>query len=178
MIKHVSLDLDYQKLLSKDHRVVSGTCIGHLKTELTDVYDRFGDLPDTYILENTTIHQLWWEPHELDFADIGRQLGMEVITVSSICQPPGNVIPLHRDTFFQINKRYPDRTELKVRANIHMNDCGLGHFIQYVDEDQGVHTHVGWRAGQGIMWTGDVVHLGANVGMKDKYTLQVSGFLL
>ena len=98
---------------------------------------------------------------------------MEVITVSSICQPPGCIVPLHRDTFYQISKRHPERTELKVRANIYLEDWKLGQFIQYDDE-----ISVKWKSGQGYMWDSTHLHLSANAGMQNKYTLQVSGFLL
>ena len=140
--------------------------------ELTDIHQQFDGFPKTYTYANTVIHQLWWDDTQVDFVDIGNQLGMEVVTVSSICQPPGCVIPLHRDTFFQINQRYPDRKELRVRANIYLEDWQLGHFIQY---DDTVSTH--WQQGDGFLWDSEVLHLGANAGMQHKYTLQVSGFL-
>lgn len=177
MIQHLHLDFDFAPLLARDHSVHAGTCIGHMKQELSDVWQTYGDLPQTYQLANTTIHQLWWTDQDLDFAALGAQLGMEVVTVSTICQPPGNVVPLHRDTFFQINQRFPERSETRVRANIHMEDCKLGHLIQYVNDGKTV-TNVDWQAGDAIMWDTNVVHLGANAGMQDKYTMQVSGFLI
>jgi hypothetical protein len=100
-------------------------------------------------------------------------LGMEIITVSSILQPPGCIIPLHRDTFYQIGVRYPERTEVRARANIYLEDWKLGQFIQYNDE---VSTH--WKAGDGFIWDSSVLHLSANAGMQNKYTLQISGFVL
>ena len=48
----------------------------------------------------------------------------------------------------------------------------MGHFIQY---DNVVYTH--WSAGDTLLWDSEVLHLGANAGMENKYTLQVSGFL-
>lgn len=173
MNKQIFLDYDFDKILAADYSTHEGSCIKHQLVEMTDVYEKHGNLPDSYNFHNTRIHQLWWEEADVDFVSIGKQLGMEVITVSSVCQPPGCVIPLHVDTFFQINKRFPDRKETKVRANIHLEDWKLGHFIQYNDT---VFTH--WKKGDGLMWDSSVVHLGANAGMAPKYTLQISGFLL
>ena len=173
MFKKIHLDYDFTKVLAADYTQHTGSCIQHQVHELTDIHKEYGGFPKTYCFENTLIHQLWWDHTQLDFADIEQQLGMEIITVSSILQPPGGIIPLHRDTFFQINKRYPDRTELKVRANIYLEDWKLGQFIQYDDQ---VSTH--WSAGDGFMWDSSVLHLSANAGMQDKYTLQISGFLL
>lgn len=173
MIKPCLLDIDFSALLSADYSSHTGSCIKHQVTELSDIHKQYGGFPESYNFNNTIIHQLWWDHTQLDFDKIGTQLGMEVITVSTICQPPGNIIPLHRDTFYQINKRYPERTEPKVRANIYLEDWKLGHFIQY---DNTVDTH--WRQGQGFLWDGSVQHLGANAGMQNKYTMQISGFLL
>jgi hypothetical protein len=173
MIKNVKLNYEFSMFLNADHSQHEGSCIKHQVHELTDVHEQYGGFPKTYVYENTLIHQLWWDNPQIDFADIGQQLGMEVITISSIMQPPGCVIPWHRDTFFQINNRYPDRTELKVRANIYLEDWKMGHFLQY---DDTVVTH--WLSGEGFMWDSEVLHVGANAGMENKFTLQVSGFLV
>jgi len=171
MIKEVKLNYDLSVFLNADYTQHEGSCIKHQVYELTDVHEKFGGFPKNYKYDNTLINQLWWDSTQVDFKDIGNQLGMEVITVSSILQPPGCVIPLHRDTFFQINQRYPDRKELKVRANIYLEDWKTGHFLQYDDI-----VISNWQAGTGYLWDSSVLHLGANAGMEDKYTLQVSGF--
>jgi hypothetical protein len=79
--------------------------------------------------------------------------------------------------FHLIKQKYPERTEPRVRANIYLEDCKLGHFLQYVANDV-THTCVDWKAGTGSMWDSDILHLSANAGMENKYTLQISGFLL
>lgn len=173
MFQKVKLDYDFTKILAADYGQHTGSCIKHQINEIADVHEQYGGFPKSYCFENTLIHQLWWDRSQLDFDEIGRQLSMQVITISSIQQPPGCVIPLHRDTFFQINQRYPDRKDLKVRANIHLEDWKLGHFLQYNDT---VHTH--WKAGEGLLWDSSILHLGANAGMHPKHTLQVSGFLI
>ena len=173
MIKHISLQYDFGIFLAADYTQHQGSCITHQVHELTDIHEQYGGFPKTYRFENTQIHQLWWTADQIDFASIGKQLGMDVITVSSIQQPPGCVIPWHRDTFFQISKRCPDDTRLKVRANVYLEDWKLGHFIQY---NNAVNTH--WSKGHGLLWDSSVLHLGANAGMENKHTLQISGFLL
>lgn len=172
MINKIKLDYDISKFLIADYTQHEGSCISHQVHELTDIHEKYGGFPKTYIYENTLIHQLWWDKSQINFGELGKQLGMEVITVSTILQPPGCIIPLHRDTFFQINKQYPNKTETKVRANIFLEDWKLGQFLQYNDE---VCSY--WQAGEGFLWDSSVLHLSANAGMQDKYTLQVSGFL-
>lgn len=172
MLIPIHLNYDFSKILSANYTQHEGSCIKHLATELEDDYAPYGGLPESYCYENTKIHQLWWTADQLDFVELGKKLNMEVITVSSICQPPGCIVPLHRDTFFQIKSRYPDRSELKVRANIYLEDWKMGQFIQYDDS-----ISVKWRAGEGFIWDSTHLHLSANAGMENKYTLQVSGFL-
>jgi len=174
MILHnIKLDYDFDIFLNADYTTHEGSCIKHQVHELTDIHDQYGGFPESYCFENTIIHQLWWTAEQVDYTSIGKQLGIEIVTISSINQPPGCVIPLHRDTFFQISKNYPDRTDPKVRANIYLEDWKLGHFIQYDDQ---VSTH--WHKGEGFLWDSEVLHLGANAGMENKYTLQISGFLV
>jgi hypothetical protein len=177
MLQQVNLKTDFFKLLSADYLQHSGSCIKHQVHELVDIHKEYGGFPKTYTMHNTLIHQLWWTRDDLDFDDIGQQLSMEVITISSICQPPGNVVPWHRDTFFQIRQRCPGRTETPVRANIYLEDYKMGHFIQYQDDGQ-YHVSTNWTQGQGFLWDSSVLHLGANAGFENKYTLQVSGLLL
>ena len=172
MLKPIYLDYDFSKILSADYMQHAGSCIGHLKDEMINDYNPYGGLPASYCYENTKIHQLWWTEDQLDFVKLGQLLNMEVVTVSSIRQDPGCVVPLHRDTFYQITKRYPNRTELKVRANIYLEDWKLGQFIQYDDT-----VSVKWHAGEGFIWDSNHLHLSANAGMQNKYTLQISGFL-
>ena len=176
MIKECFLDIDYSKYLDADYTTHTGSCIKHQVHELTDVHETFGGFPNTYSLTNTTIHQLWWGPEDIDFDDLEEHLGIEVVTVSTIKQPPGNVVPIHRDTFFQINQRFPDRKETKVRANIYMEDWQVGHMIQY-QKHEGWANSTHWRAGDGFIWDSEPLHVSMNAGFKDKYTMQISGFL-
>ena len=177
MLQTANLNYDFSIFLAADYSAHCGSCIKHQVYELTDIHEKFGGFPNTYCLENTSIHQLWWTPQQIDYDDIGHQLGIDVATVSTIMQPPGCVVPYHRDTFYQISRQYPDRTGIKVRANIYLEDYKLGHMIQYVDQSNKINTSVDWKAGQGFIWDSSILHLSCNAGMQNKFTLQVSGFL-
>lgn len=176
MLKKIKLSQDLSMFLEADYSIHIGSCIEHQKIELKEIHESYGGFPDTISEKNTSIRQLWYDQTQLDYETLGRNLGLEVITVSSILQPPGNIIPIHRDTFFQINKRYPTDRRQKVRANIFLNDWKEGQFIHYeIDKKWYSETH--WTAGEGFMWDSDHLHLSGNAGFHDKYTLQVSGFL-
>ena len=87
-------------------------------------------------VDNVFVHQelfdrhasmvMWWNEDQVDYDDLGIKLGMEVITVSSIRLRPGNIIPLHRDMFYQIKKRFPNDTRPRVRANINLEEWKNG----------------------------------------------------
>jgi hypothetical protein len=177
MFKKIHIDFDFTLLLDANYSQHAGSCIKHQVHEILDVHEKYGGFPASYNIHNTLIHQLWWGKNQIDYDNLGQQLGMEVITVSTIKQPPGCVVPFHRDTFFQIKKQYPDRTDTRVRANIYLEDYKMGQFIQYELNDK-FETSTNWKSGDGFLWTSDILHLSANAGFQDKYTLQVSGFLL
>jgi hypothetical protein len=172
MLSQINLNYDFSIFFSKDYENHKGSCIKHQVHELTDIHQKYGGFPKSYCLENTLINQLWWTADEIDYKNIGKQLGLEIITVSTIRQQPGCVIPWHRDTFYQIRQQYPDRKDLKVRANIYLEDWKMGHFVQ-IDDTIDAH----WKQGNGWLWDDSILHLGANAGMNDKFTLQISGFL-
>lgn len=173
MNKEIFLNYNFSKFLNADYNQHTGSCVKHQVHELNDIHEKYGGFPASYKMENTIIHQLWWNETEVDFLEIGNQLNIEVITISSIKQPPGCVVPWHRDTFFKIKEKYPNEKRRMVRANIFLEDRKIGHYIEHVS---GVCFK--WKKGQGFIWDSSIEHLGANAGMEPKYTLQVSGFYL
>jgi hypothetical protein len=176
MLLHTRLELDFAPYLTANYDQHSSHNFGHQLEEYAELYARFGGLPASFNETNTVIHQLWWNEQQIDYGDLGTRLGMDVITVSTIRQDPGNVLPIHYDTFFLIGKNHPHRREPKVRANIYMQDWQLGHHLEYELDDQWQISH-GWRAGDGLIWDSSHLHLSSNAGMSPKYTMQISGFL-
>ena len=154
MYQKCFLDYDHNFFVEQEYKEEPTSCIKHQINELDDIHKKYGGFPETYTFANTKIHQLWYTNEQIDFEAIGKQLGVEVVTVSSIKQPP-------------------DDKRLKVRANIYLQDWKMGQFIQYDDT-----VDVKWKAGDGHIWDSNVLHVSANAGFDDKYTLQVSGFLL
>jgi len=173
MLKKIELTgIDFVDFIHANYTEQESSCIKHQVVEMKDVHDKNGGFPKTYDYGNTKIHQLWWDDEELK-KTLGEKLNMDVISISTIMQDPGCIIPIHRDMFHQIKIKHPEDTRLKVRANIFLEDWKDGHFLQYDD------TIVSpWKAGEGFLWDSDHLHLSANAGLKPKYTLQVSGFYL
>ena len=176
MIKKINLNYDFSVFLNADYNQHKGSCLSYQVKEQEDIHTTFGGFPDSYHEDNTQIQQLWFDNNVVDYDLLEKLLKIEVVTISAILQPPGNVITMHRDTFFQIKKKYPTDTRKKVRANIYLEDWQPGHFINYQDENKQWQTSTHWLAGEGFVWDSDHLHLSANAGLTPKYTLQVSGF--
>jgi hypothetical protein len=183
MIKKVFLDYDFSKFLEADYKMTH-SCILHQKTEMSELHSKYGGFPKQFVDENTEIRQLWWSSDQVDYIDIGNQLGMEVKSFSSILQPPGQGIPNHMDFFYKLKKDSPEDSRMMVRAVIFVENWHPGEFIQYCqpvsssDPSGDVwHNLTHWRQGEGILWNSGVEHISVNFGFSNKFTLQVSGFL-
>lgn len=167
ILRQIDLEFDYSMFLQERH---------DNEWSVLPYYKRIESepLPDTYVENNTQINQIFWTKDQIDFAQIGDALGMEVYTVATIKQMPGNVLPWHSDNFYKIAQQYPDVDRQKmVRANLFMQDWKIGHILQ-IEKD----VISNWKQGSGFMWSSGVYHLSGNLGLEDKYTLQVSGLLL
>ena len=177
LLKNIKLDHDFNYFLKEDYyKVGEHSCIIHQKTDNPKLYDEMGGMPKSYVLENTTIYQLWFEDIYLK-RELGKKLGVDVVSVSSIMQPCGPSIPMHVDHFHKIRISYPDDKRTRVRANIFLEDWEPGHILHYQVNNEWF-TSSPWNAGEGYMWDSEVMHLSGNSGMVPKYTLQVSGFLV
>ena len=176
MIQNIKLDYDLSVFLSADYEQHHGSCISYQKKEQADLHEEVGGFPESFTTENTKLQQLWFGEQDVDYNDLGNQLNMEVVTVSSILQPPGNTVTLHRDTFFKIKQKYPNDTRLKVRANIYLEDWKPGHLVHYQDHNKEWQCSDHWSAGDGFLWDNSHLHLSGNCGLQNKYTLQISGF--
>lgn len=73
----------------------------------------------------------------------------------------------HFDTYMRVfNKK---RTEVK-RAVVFLEDWKPGHYFEINKVPV-----TGWLEGQYVMWTADVEHSAANIGIEPRYTLQITG---
>lgn len=85
--------------------------------------------------------------------------------------PPGTVLPRHSDTYNRFINIYEisDPTVIH-RAVIFLEDWSSGHYFEINGQPL-----IQWCAGDWVTWRYDTPHLAANVGMTDRYTLQITG---
>lgn len=175
MFIEMSIDYDFDFILDTDHNSHCGSCITHQAKEIPEIY-KDNKHVDTFCLENTTIHQLWWDKDQLDYEKLGNLTGIDIVSISSIRQDPGNCIPYHKDMFYKIKKQYPNCNKKIVRYNVFLEDYKLGHFLQATIDDNHI-TVPNWKKNDGYMFDQTIYHLSSNAGLEPKYTLQISGFL-
>ena len=170
IFEQVKIDMDTAVFFNVKWEDYRGSCIQHHRTEQKDLHPD-NKMPESLVLDNTAIHQKFFDRNEVDYELLGKQTGIEVVSVSVIKQEPGNIIPKHRDMFFKIKEKYPNSKAELVRANIFLEDWKSGHYLEF---DEQPHSH--WKANEGYLINNEVIHLSANAGLEDKYTLQISGY--
>lgn len=170
MLKNIKVNFDLSKFAKADHRVNEVSSIG------TKIYRDDSNFPSTYCLENTRIHQLWWNVQDFNLDEISQELGFDVKTISSIVIPPGSVIPLHSDTFHKLRTEFPDEIGQMVRAVIYATPFDMGQMTQYA-ADGDLYASAGWEIGEGMIWDDNVPHVTVNGGSRDLCTVNFSGFM-
>jgi hypothetical protein len=106
------------------------------------------------------------------FLDIFTGQGWRDVGTSYYRMGTGTVLPTHNDLY----KKYIELFNLQGRehtirrAIVFLEDWQPGHYAEYMDQ-----AFVGWRAGAVMEWTYDTPHMAANLGIKPRYTLQITG---
>ena len=102
------------------------------------------------------------------FADLGwKDIGTAYYRMST-----GTVMPVHSDLY----KKYVGLYNLQGkehtirRAIVFLEDWKPGHYLEL----NGI-PMVDWSAGTVVEWTYDAPHSAANIGLEDRYTLQITG---
>ena len=89
------------------------------------------------------------------------------------CMRPGQVLPQHADSYARFKKVYGIVDDHTIhRAIIFLEDWQSGHYFEIDGKPI-----LEWRAGDGVVWRYDTPHLAANMGLNDRYTLQITGTL-
>lgn len=108
------------------------------------------------------------------FIEIYELQGWKDIGLALYRMPTGTVMPVHRDLY----KRYIEVFNLQGketsirRAVVLLEDWKSGHYLE-VDNKP----YMCWQAGDIVEWTYDTPHMAANIGLEDRYTLQITGHL-
>lgn len=82
------------------------------------------------------------------------------------------VMPEHYDIYrAYVNKfNLHEKRDNIRRAIVFLEDWKPGHYLEVLGKP-----FVEWRAGQVVEWTNSTPHMAANLGVYDRYTLQITG---
>jgi len=86
---------------------------------------------------------------------------------------PGCTLPEHADTYSRFRQLHNlSDSAVIVRSIVFLEDWQSGHYLELNKKP-----FTQWRAGDWVTWSGDFLHLAANVGKTDRYTLQLTGLV-
>ena len=106
------------------------------------------------------------------FIEYFEKQGWKDVGLAYYRMPTGTVMPTHSDLY----KRYIEIFNLQgqehtiCRALVLLEDWKSGHYLEVMNQPV-----VGWSAGTVVEWTYDTPHMAANIGLEDRYTLQITG---
>jgi hypothetical protein len=80
------------------------------------------------------------------------------------------IMPTHVDHFQTYMRLFNVEYENAVRILVMLDDWKPGHYLEV--DGVGI---VNWVAGDYFMWDSDVPHAASNIGIEDRYTLQITG---
>jgi len=147
-------DLEYiNEPFNDAHSLELWRSLGYTQTRFTgDMYDMRHPEPD-------------W------MADFRRHFPWQHFSWSVYRMRPGSVLPNHTDTYARFVKLYDIEDPTAIhRAVVFLEPWQSGHYFE-IDGTP----ITGWQAGDTITWHYDVQHVAANIGMTDRYTLQITG---
>lgn len=108
------------------------------------------------------------------FIDHYESLGWKDIGCAYYRMTSGTVMPVHEDRYV----KYISLFDLKGREHtirrslVLLEDWRPGHYLEILGKPV-----VEWVAGTVVEWIYDAPHMAANIGLEDRYTLQITGHL-
>ena len=108
------------------------------------------------------------------FVNLYEAKGWQDVGIAFYRMRTGTVMPVHSDLY----KRYVERFELQGketsirRALMLLEDWKPGHYLEVNGRG-----YVHWAAGFTVEWSYDTPHMAANIGLQDRYSLQITGHI-
>jgi len=99
-------------------------------------------------------------------------LGWKDIGTAYYRMRTGTVMPVHSDlykTYIKIFNLHGKEHTIR-RAIVMLEDWKPGHYLEVNGSPE-----LEWHAGTVVEWTYDTPHMAANIGLEDRYTLQITG---
>ena len=104
--------------------------------------------------------------------EIYREMGWKNIGTSYYRMDTATVLPEHSDLYVKYIKLFnlQGKEHTIRRAIVFLEDWSGGHYSECAGEP-----YVNWHAGDVLEWQYNTPHVAANLGLKPRYTLQITG---
>ena len=110
-------------------------------------------------------------PYVPDFVNwFERYYKAKDIGVSFFKMPTGYIIPTHQDTYKKYRSLFKCSLKNIMRAVVFLDDWQPGHVFE-IDG----YSVTDYKKGDYVFWRGKTPHMAANIGLKDRYTMQITG---
>jgi len=98
---------------------------------------------------------------------------MNHTSLSLYCMPPGTIMPEHSDTYPKFKELFSENDVNKIcRILVFLDDWKSGHYFELDHKP-----YVNWSKGNYVYWTGSTPHIAANLGLENRYTMQITATL-
>lgn len=92
------------------------------------------------------------------------------VGTSYYCMNTSVILPAHGDTYKKYREIFDCELQDCVRVIVFLEDWKSGHVFEI--ENTPI---TDWNAGDYVYWEADTRHFAANIGLEDRYTLQLTG---
>jgi len=101
---------------------------------------------------------------------IAQQLSLKKTGYVFYKMTTNDIMPVHVDHFRRYCDVFSVYREDVWRAILFLEDWKSGHYFE-IDN----HAFCNYKKGEFVMWSADVPHAASNIGVEDRYTLQITG---
>jgi hypothetical protein len=82
----------------------------------------------------------------------------------------GDIMPMHIDHFSKYCEIFKVKKSAVCRAVIFLENWKSGHYFEIDNK-----AYCNYKAGEYVLWTSEEPHFAANIGLDNRYTLQITG---
>lgn len=106
------------------------------------------------------------------FIEIYEAQGWKDVGIAFYRMPTGTVMPVHSDLYCRYIELFNLQGQEHTirRALLLLENWKSGHYLEVAGKP-----YTCWHAGDTVEWAYDEPHMAANIGLEDRYTLQITG---
>lgn len=104
---------------------------------------------------------------------VAKEIGLTKTGYAFYKMVTGDIMPLHVDHFSKYCEIFSVEKHNVYRAVVFLEDWKSGHYFEINSR-----AYCNYKAGEYILWSSEELHSAANIGLDNRYTLQITGVYL